>query len=87
MLGSPVYARLAGQLSVDPSPVGAILGDDASWDLGLRLFSGVHNLVLEGLAPDALSGSWEAFVSALHGSRDELRRWVAVPRLPLAGTA
>jgi hypothetical protein len=42
----------------DPRPAGAILGDDASWDLGLRLFGTVHHHVLVGIAPRALSGSW-----------------------------
>ena len=51
MLGSPVYGRLAGRLAEDPRPARAILGDDASWDLGLRLFGAVHHLVLTGAAP------------------------------------
>ncbi len=64
-LGSPVYARLAGRLAEDPRPAGAILGDDASWDLGLRLFGAVHHHVLTGVAPSALSGDWDDFASAL----------------------
>ena len=56
MLGSPVYGRLARHLAEDPRPAHAILGDDASWDLGLRLFGAVHHHVLTGAAPEALSG-------------------------------
>ena len=52
MLGSPVYGHLAGRLAEDPRPARAILGDEASWDLGLRLFGAVHYLVLTGVAPD-----------------------------------
>ena len=51
MLGSPVYGHLAGRLAEDPRPARAILGDGASWDLGLRLFGAVHYLVLTGVAP------------------------------------
>lgn len=76
-LGSPVYARLAERLALDPSPADAILGDDASWDIGLRLFGGVHHLVLTGVAPDALSGRWDDFAAALRDHEAELRRWVA----------
>jgi hypothetical protein len=42
LLGSPVYGRLAGQLAQDSAPARPILGDDASWDLGLRLFGAVN---------------------------------------------
>ena len=76
MLGSPVYGRLAGRLAEDPRPAGAILGDDASWDLGLRLFGAVHHHVLTGVAPSALSGDWDDFASALDthaGSLDRVR--------------
>ncbi len=65
MLGSPVYGHLAGRLAEDPRPARAILGDEASWDLGLRLFGAVHYLVLTGVAPDALSGEWDDFAAAL----------------------
>ncbi len=77
MLGSPTYGRLAGLLAEDPSPARAALGDDASWDLGLRLFGAVNWLVLSGVAPDALSGDPRAFTSALAAHADELRRFVA----------
>jgi hypothetical protein len=77
MLGSPVYGRLAGMLAEDPSPARRILGDDASWDLGLRLFGGVHGLVLAGAAPDALSGDAGDFLAALDAHTDELQRFVA----------
>ena len=65
MLGSPVYGHLAGRLAEDPRPARAILGDEASWDLGLRLFGAVHYLVLTGVAPAALSGEWDDFAAAL----------------------
>ncbi len=77
MLGSPVYGRLAGLLADNPSSARHILGDDASWDLGLRLFGGVHGLVLAGTAPAALSGDPGDFLAALDGHADELRRFVA----------
>lgn len=76
MLGSPVYARLAGRLAEDPSPVEPVLDGDGSWDAALRLFGAVHYLVLSGAAPDALSGEWEAFVAGLEANADELRRRV-----------
>jgi hypothetical protein len=76
-LGSPVYAQLAEQLARDPSAAHAILADDASWDVGLRLFAGVHHLVLTGAAPDALSGRWDDFATALREHEVELRRWMA----------
>ena len=59
-----------------PRPRGAILGDDASWDLGLRLFGAVHHHVLSGVAPDALSGEWEDFTAALAQHEASLRRFV-----------
>ena len=69
MLGSPVYGHLAGRLAEDPRPARAILGDEASWDLGLRLFGAVHYLVLTGVAPTALSGEWDDFAAALADAR------------------
>jgi hypothetical protein len=77
MLGSPLYGGLAGLLAEDPKPVRRILGDDASWDLVLRLFGGVHRLVLAGAAPDALSGDPDDFLTALDAHAGELRRFVA----------
>ena len=77
MLGSPLYGGLAGLLAEDPRPVRPILGDDASWDLVLRLFGGVHRLVLAGAAPDALSGDPDDFLTALDAHAGELRRFVA----------
>ena len=76
MLGAPVYARLAGRLAHDPSPVESILAGDESWDAALRLFGAVHHLVLSGVAPDALSGEWDDFTDALAAHADELRRRV-----------
>ncbi len=62
LLGSPVYGRLAAKLADDPAPARPIVGDDSSWDLGLRLFAAVHYHVLSGAAPDALTGEWSDFV-------------------------
>jgi hypothetical protein len=76
-LGSPVYARLAEQLALDPSPVEAVLAGDIGWDIGLRLFGGVHHLVLTGAAPDALSGRSEAFTDALAEHEAALTSWMA----------
>ena len=76
MLGSPVYGHLAGRLAEDPRPARAILGDEASWDLGLRLFGAVHYLVLTGVAPSALSGEWDDFAAALAAHEASLARFV-----------
>lgn len=76
LLGSPVYARLAGRLADDPEPARPILAEDASWDIGLRLFGAVHWLVQAGLAPEALSGEWEDFAAALEEHPAVLRRFV-----------
>jgi hypothetical protein len=43
----------------------------------LRLFGGVHYLVLAGVEPDALSGAWDDFRAALEAERDFLTRFVA----------
>jgi len=67
---------LADRLAEDPRPARAILGEDASWDLGLRLFGAVHHHVLTGLAPAALSGDWGDFAAALDSQRASLRRFV-----------
>jgi hypothetical protein len=75
-LGSPVYARLAERLALEPAAARDLLGDDESWDAGLRLFGAVHFLVLSGLAPKALSGDWEEFWDALERHADVLRRRV-----------
>jgi len=71
-----VYARLAGHLAEDPRPARAVLGDNASWDLGLRLFGAVHYHVLTGAAPRALSGEWDDFTSALDEHAGSLGRFV-----------
>ncbi len=76
LLGSPVYARLAARLADDPAPAHPIVGDDLSWDLGLRLFAAVHYHVLTGAAPRALSGEWSDFVTALEANGESLRRFV-----------
>ena len=76
MLGAPAYARLAARLARQPQLVEPILDGDAGWDAGLRLFAAVHYLVLSGAAPDALSGEWDDFASALAAHADALRRRV-----------
>ena len=81
MLGSPVYGRLARHLAEDPRAAQAILGDDASWDLGLRLFGAVHHHVLTGAAPKALSGDLDDFASALEAHAPSLRRFVTEQRV------
>jgi hypothetical protein len=74
LLGSPVYGRLAGQLARDPRPALPVIGEGASWDLGLRLFGAVHHHVLTGVAPLALSGHWGDFAGALDEHEASLRR-------------
>ncbi len=76
-LGSPVYARLAERLALDTSPVTAILDGDDRWDIGLRLFSGVHHLVLTGAAPDALSGEYDDLLTAFDEHEQALATWMA----------
>ena len=76
MLGSPVYGHLAGRLAEDPRPARAILGAEASWDVGLRLFGAVHYLVLTGVAPSALSGDWDDFAAALATNGASIARFV-----------
>jgi hypothetical protein len=76
LLGSPVYGRLADLLADDPAPARPIIGDDVSWDIGLRLFGAVHHHVLLGIAPDALSGEWSSFTAALAAHPASLRRFV-----------
>ncbi len=61
------------RLADDPSPAVSILGDDEGWDAALRLFGGVHDLVLSGVAPRALSGDWVDFVAALEANAEMLR--------------
>ena len=74
MLGSPVYGHLAGRLAEDPRPARAIIGDEATWDLGLRLFGAVHYLELTGVAPTVLSGEWDDFAAALVAQETFARR-------------
>jgi hypothetical protein len=76
LLGSPVYGRLAGQLARDPRPALPVIGEGASWDLGLRLFGAVHHHVLTGAAPRALTGEWDDFAGALGEHEASLRRFV-----------
>jgi hypothetical protein len=72
-LGAPVYAVLARRLAEDPAPVAALMDGRDMWDGALRLFGAVHDLVLAGAAPDALSGEWGDFVRALGMHADGLR--------------
>lgn len=67
---------MAGQLAADPRRARAILGDDASWDIGLRLFGAVHHHVLTDVAPAALSGDWDDFAAALDVHAGSLGRFV-----------
>ena len=75
-LGSPVYARLAERLALDPEPARPFLDDPGDFHDPLRLFGAVHHLVLTGAAPDALGGGWNAFAEALLEHEDEIRRRV-----------
>jgi hypothetical protein len=75
MLGSPIYAELAGWLADHPARARAILDEEASWDAGLRLFAGVHYLVLSGVAPHALDGDPDHLAAALVDHETELRRF------------
>jgi len=58
-------------------PVVDELVSEWTWDVPLRLFGGVHYLVLAGVEPDALSGAWDDFRAALDAERDFLSRFVA----------
>jgi hypothetical protein len=73
-LGSPVYARLARRCA-EESLVDELVSE-WSWDVPLRLFGGVHYLVLAEIEPDALSGAWDDFRAALENERDFLARFV-----------
>jgi hypothetical protein len=73
-LGSPLYARLAERVADEPAYAEWGYGQ---WDLPLRLFGGVRYLVLDGTAPDALSGEWDDFRAALDEHRPALERFVA----------
>jgi hypothetical protein len=69
-----VYARLARRCASEP--LVDELVDELSWDVPLRLFGGVHYLELAGIEPNALSGDWDDFRSALEAQRDFLARFV-----------
>ena len=73
-MGSPVYARLARRCAEEPFVDDLVT--DWSWDVPLRLFGGVHYLVLAGIEPDALSGAWDDFRATLEAERDFLSRFV-----------
>src|SRR5437667_420093 len=75
-LDSPVYARLARRCAEEPFVDELVT--DWSWDVPLRLFGGVHYLVLAGVEPDALSGAWDDFRAALDAEREFLARFIAV---------
>ena len=71
--GSPLYARLAREHADDPL-VAEIAGEhEPRWEVPLRLFGGVHFLVLSGEEPDA----WSRFREVLHARREWLARFVA----------
>ena len=70
-----MYARLARRCAEEP--IVDELVEEWTWDVPLRLFGGVHYLVLAGVEPDALSGTWDDFRTALESERDFLSRFVA----------
>ena len=71
--GSPLYARLAREHADDPV-VAEIAGDhQPRWEVPLRLFGGVHFLVLSGEEPDA----WDRFGDVLRARREWLAAFVA----------
>ena len=70
-----MYARLARRCA-EESFVDQLV-DEWTWDVPLRLFGGVHYLVLSGAEPEALSGAWDDFRAALENERDFLARFVA----------
>jgi hypothetical protein len=75
--GSPVYERLADALADDPAVAERIVAERRTWDGVLRLFGAVHDLVLTGAAPEALSGDPGDFAAALVEHEDRLRERVA----------
>ena len=64
-----MYAELCRRLAADPRVDD--IAPDLSWDLPLRLLSGLHYLVLGGEA------SWEAVDEALDRHSEFLARWTA----------
>jgi hypothetical protein len=64
-----LYADLCRRLAVDPRVDD--IAPDLSWDLPLRLLSGLHYLVLDGEA------SWDALDDALDRHAEFLARWTA----------
>jgi hypothetical protein len=71
--GSPLYARLAREHAED-SILEEICGDHKPrWEVTLRLFGGVHYLVLSGRVPDA----WSSFPETLRTHQAWLSRFVA----------
>jgi hypothetical protein len=52
------------------------LAPELRWDVPLRLFGGMHNLVLSGRVPDAFQ-SWERFSRALDEEAEFLTRFIA----------
>ncbi len=71
--GSPLYARLAREHADDPA-LAAIAGDhQPRWEIPLRLFGGVHYLVLTGEEPDG----WSRFGDVLRARREWLTEFVA----------
>jgi hypothetical protein len=70
--GSPLYARLAREHADDPI-LEEICGDHRPrWEVPLRLFGGVHYLVLSGRVPDA----WSSFPATLRTHQAWLSRFV-----------
>ena len=70
-----LYARLS-RACADDSVTAEIVGDhERLWEAPLRLFGGVHYLVLTGGLP--AYPDWPVFREVLTERREWLRRWVA----------
>jgi hypothetical protein len=69
-----VYARLARRCAEEPFLDELV--EEWNWDVPLRLFGGVHYLVLAGIEPEALSGVWDDFRVTLENEREFLSRFV-----------
>jgi hypothetical protein len=74
-LGSPLYASLAERCADEPFLDELV--PKWRWHTPLQLFGGVHYLVLAGEAPEALSGRWDDFRSAVEEHAGFLARFVA----------
>ena len=71
--GSRLYARLAREHADDPILAQIAAGHKPLWEVPLRLFGGVHFLVLSGEEPEA----WSGFGDVLRERREWLAEFVA----------